>query len=123
MTQQLVTLQAGHPLVPQCRPATEPAPPTGLFPFLHATPAGALVHVQGLITAVSDNRHRPYCRVTISDTTGSAVVHFADDITPHRKSELKVGRALGVIGCVTSAEVYDVLAAKWQTADVSMSLT
>ncbi|MEU4898230.1 OB-fold nucleic acid binding domain-containing protein [Streptomyces sp. NPDC044780] len=121
MTQPVI-FKANSALIPQCQPATEPASAAGIIPALQATPNGALVHLRGLITAVVDSRHHAHHQVTISDTTGSAVVYLADKVTYERKDELKVGRVLGVVGCcASSADNYDVVAAAWQTTDFALT--
>jgi hypothetical protein len=101
-------------------PAPAPAPAAGIVQALKAAPVDALVHLQGLITAVDDHRRHRYCQLIISDTTGSAIVHFSDDVTDQRRSELKVGRVLAVMGCPAGA--HRLVAATWKTADVSLPL-
>ncbi|MEV6133187.1 hypothetical protein AB0M05_41415 [Streptomyces violaceusniger] len=115
--------QTGSTLIPQCQPAMESPSPAGIVPALGTVPDGALVHVRGLITAVFNNRYYAHYRVTISDTTGSAVVILADDVvTRGRRDELEVGRVLAVVGrCAGRQETHDVDAASWRTAGFSLA--
>ncbi|MDX3232515.1 hypothetical protein [Streptomyces sp. ME19-01-6] len=120
---QPAVIKADQALLPQRFPAA-PAPSADIVSALQLVPEGALVHLQGLITSVDCTRHNGYCRVTIADKSGTAVVHFRDEVTNGRKDdELKIGRVLAVVGCATPDADYDVRAAAFQTCAFSVALT
>ncbi|MGW3563576.1 hypothetical protein ACWDSL_06685 [Streptomyces sp. NPDC000941] len=119
---QPAAVKADQALLPQRFPAA-PAPSTDIVAALQAVPERALVHLQGLITGMDYTRHTGHCQVTIADASGSAVVHFSDEVTNGRGDELRIGRVLGVVGCATPDASYDMRAVAFQTRDFSVALT